>query len=124
MEKRFIIIDVHELGDQFECDADRVIDNQLYTLAEVKAITEKEVWQEHYGGDRFNTKEELIKDMKAVYKEGRECGWIDDYDNFEDWLEDAIACNDITREPVRIIEVYEIKGDKLVKRDDLSNYEC
>ena len=66
MEKRFIVIECHELGDQYECDANREIQSELYTAKEIQKLTRK--------------------------------GYFD------------------------LIEVYEIQGTNIVRREDLSTY--
>ena len=41
MEKRFIVIVCSELGDQYECDANREIQPELYTAKEIQKLIRK-----------------------------------------------------------------------------------
>ena len=44
MEKRFIVIKCTELGDQWECDANREIQPVLYTEKEIKTLIRKKYY--------------------------------------------------------------------------------
>ena len=110
MEKRFIIVECEELGDQWECDADRILDNKLYTLEEVQEKRGATIWYDCTDGEKFNTKEEA----KACYEQFAQ-DFEEPVENFED-----IFCE----VPETLFECYEIDSvrGELIRRDDLSTY--
>lgn len=122
-EKKFIVVNCKRLDDQWECDANRTIEKQLYTLKEVKDLISKVVYWDALGGERYATEEDFCKAQKEYYKDGIETGDIEDYDSFEEWYNDEFACNEFMIIPAVSIEVYEIKNNRLVFRKDLSTYE-
>ena len=110
MEKRFIIIDCIELGDQWECDADRKIRPELYNKEEVYELCSSRVW--NWDGDHYNTEKEARKAYAKYVKDMRKIG--EEADSFEE-------CFSLI--PAAYFECYEIVGDKIIAREDLSTYE-
>lgn len=119
MEKRFIVINCETLGDQWECDADRKIQPMLYTEEEVKTLFHKKSYWNPMFGERYETAEELKADALADYDGDLESFLCDnEYETeAEAWAE---QCQE---DYTSSIEVYEVKGDALIFREDLSTYE-
>lgn len=119
MEKRFIVIKCESLGDQWECDADRKIQHMLYTEEEVKALFHEKKYYNAIMDEEFATFEELKADALDLYDGNLESFLYDnDYETEEEaW---SVYCQEVYSSSV---EVYEIKGNALIFRKDLSTYE-
>lgn len=119
MEKRFIVIECKTLGDQWECDADRKIQPVLCTEEEVKSLFREKSYYNPILGEEFATAE-ICKMCTLLDYDGNLEVFLEDcgYETEEEaWAE---CCQEIYSSS---IEVYEIKDNALIFREDLSTYE-